>query len=278
MKATLREMRVESGRLLRLRSSWFVLLVLSGISALRTFISLQTVAGERSGLGDPLSSGGAWAPFVDGWRVGLVLGALLLLGHAARSIAADREEGLLRLAVTRSVPRGAIVRGRLALAPLLILALVFFTGLASWATAQTGGDFGPFVEDGYEIFTAEELFREVRRAVFAILPALLATYAFGLMISSFFRSATAALAAALGLFLGFDLFKEILGPSRAWVFANHVPTLSDTSAWSELPNVMRGFSDAGFSDGLYRSALIGPWPALLLFLLLSSIVLSRKTL
>ncbi len=278
MKATLRLMRVESGRLLRLRSSWFVLLILCCVSALRTFVSLQTVAGERSGQEDPLSSGGAWAPLVDGWRVGLVLGALLLLGHAARSIAADREEGLLRLAVTRSIPRGAIVRGRLALAPFLILALVLCTGLASWATARTGGDFGSFVEDGYEIFTAEELLREVKRAVLAVLPALLATYAFGLMISSLFRSATAALAVALGLFLGFDLFKEILGPSRAWVFANHVPTLSDTSAWSELPNVMRGFSDAGFSDRLYHSALISPWPALLLFLLLSSIVLSRKAL
>lgn len=278
MSATLRVLRAELRRSVRVRATWFVLSLLAGVAALRAYVSVGSTVAERAGALDPVTSGTAWAPFVDGWRAGLVLGALVLVATSARALAGDRESGVLRLAATRSCTRSSLVWGRLLLAPLLVVAIVTCTGAAAWYVARTHGDFGPLIEDGYEIFTAEELRAEVARGVFAVLPALVAAYAFGLFVSSLSRSATIAVSGALGLFLAFDLFKEMLGSLRAWVFASHVPTLADSSAWSELPGVVRGFSDAGFPEGLYRAALIGPWPTLLLLALGSCLALSRRRL
>jgi len=280
VSAVLRVARAEWGRLLCLRATWLVLLLLAAVSRLRAWVSVSAVAAERVGAGgeDPVSSGLGWAPLVDGWRTGLVLGALVLVAVSARSLAGDHEAGVLRLALTRSAPRGALVWGRLLLSPLLVLATVAATGLAAFAVAGANGDFGPFVEDGYEIFAAEELRAELARSVVAILPALLATYAFGLFVSSLAPGATVAVTAALGVFLAFDLFKDTLGRAGDWVFAKHVPTLADSSAWDELQKVVRGFSDAVLSERLFRIGLVAPLPSILLLGLLASLVLSRRRL
>lgn len=278
MSGVWRVFRAELGRLTRLHSTYWVGLVLAALSGARTLLAVGATAAERGGATDPMTSGTAWAPFVDGWRAGLVLGALVLLVLAARSIAGDRDAGVLRLAVTRSASRSALVLGRLLLAPLLVLALVVVTGAAAWGAASLGADFGPLVEDGYELMSTFELRAEVARSVAAVLPALFATFAFGLFVSTLASGATVAVSAALGVFLVFDLFKEVLGEARYLVFASHVPTLSDTSAWAELPGVARGFSDAGFSDGLFRAALIVPWPGAILFAAGACLVLSRRAL
>ena len=278
LAASLRVLRVELGRLLRARSAWLTLVLLSATSALGAFVAVGATALERGGTEDPMTSGKAWAPLVDGWRVGLVLAVLVLLAHGARSLAGDREAGVLRLAVTRSIPRSSTVLGRLLLAPILVLVLVCAAGLAAWSTAWALGDFGPLVEDGYEIYTAAELRAEVLRGVSAILPAMLAAYAFALLVSSLFANATLAVSCTLGSYLAFDLFKDFFGSLRPWIFATHVPTLADSSAWSELPGVMRGFSDAGYSVGLLRAAWLSPWPALAVFALGATVVIQRKPL
>jgi membrane-associated protease RseP (regulator of RpoE activity) len=56
-----------------------------------------------------------------------------------------------------------------------------------------------------------------------------------------------------------------------------VPTLADTSAWSELPGVARGFSDAGFPDALLRIGWVVPWPAALLCALAAWAILARES-
>ena len=118
----------------------------------------------------------------------------------------------------------------------------------------------------------------MRRGVLGILPGLLATYAFGLLVSSFAATATTAVAAALGLFLAFDLFKDALGEAHYWVFASHVPTPWDTSAWSELPGVVRGFSDAGFPEALLRVGWAVAPPAALLCVVVACLALGRRRL
>lgn len=271
-------LRAEALRLLRLRSTYATLLLLAALSGLRTFVAVGWTAEERGGDVDPLSSGGAWAPFVDGWALGLVFGTLVLLVHAARTIAGDRESGVLRLAATRSTPRCGLVLGRALLAPLLVAAVVAVTGLTAWLVAGSLADFGPFVEDGYEILKAAELREEVSRSVRAVLPPLLATYAFGLFISCLARGATLSSAAALGLFLAFDLFKTTLGDAHYWVFASHVPTPADGSTWSELPGVARGFSDSGFPAELIQAGFDAAWPALIVFTLGACVVLQRRSL
>lgn len=278
LRGTLRVFRAELVRLLHLRSTWGVGALLAACSAARALLAVAAAAASRQGSPDPVSSGAGWAPLVDGWRVGLVLGVLLILAFAARSLAGDREAGVLRLAVTRSVARPALVWGRLLLSPLLALVVVIITGLAAWLATVGSLDFGPFVEDGYQLLAAEELRAEVLWGALAVVPAMVATFALGLAVSALARSATGAVAGALGLFLAFDLFKEALGDGRYWVFAAHAPTLADTSAWSELPGVARGFSDAGFPAEFLDLGLLLPWPEALLLAILAAGVLARRAL
>ena len=274
MRQVLRVFGAEGARLLRLRGTFVLLLLLGAVSALRAYATAAAATVTDS----PIESGTAWAALADGWRAGLVLGTLLLVALSARGFAGDLEHGVLRLAATRSVSRPALLLGRFLLGVPIVVALVASTGLAAWAAARVHGDFGPLVEDGYEIFAAHELAFEVRMAVLSILPALLATVAFGLAVACLARNTTTAVGLALGAFLGFDLFKELLGESALWVFATHVPTLADTSAWSELGELMRGYSDAGLGAAALRAAWITPGPTLALFLLVGGAVLTRRTL
>ncbi len=277
MSGTLRVFHAEFVRMLRSRYAWAMALVLASLSALRV---LAAVSASVTGQGgeSPVSSGAAWAPFVDGWRTGLTLGCLGILVLAARSIAGDLEQGVLRVAVTRSVARPALILGRLLLAPAQVLLVIVSTGLASWLLASIYGDFGPLIEDGYELSSAAELRRELGRAVLAAVPPMIATYAFGLLVSSLARSATEAVVGSLGVFLAFDMFKESLGQAQYRVFAAFAPTLADGSAVGEMSGVARGFSDAGFSDAYYRMNHIIPWPEALLLTLVACLVLSRRPL
>jgi len=268
-------LRAELARLVWTRSTWVTGLLLAALSALRALASVAASAGPG---GASVSSGHAWAPLADGWRAGLVLGVLVLLTYSARSIAGDRETGVLRLAITRSATRGAVIWGRLMLAPIMIVAIVTLTGLSAATVALRAGDFGPLVEDGYELLSASELREEFTLGLLASLPGLWATFALGLLISCMARSATGAVAGALGTFLAFDLFKDALGDARFAVFASYVPTLADSSPWGELTGVARGFSDAGFSDALLRSALTVPAPEALLLAGLGWLVLIRRSL
>jgi len=122
-------------------------------------------------------------------RTGLALTVFALLVTSARSLAGDHESGLLRMAVTRSTARPALVLGRLLIAPLPILGGLLVSFLGAWLVARSQLDFGPLVEQGYEIMSAEELFGEVRLALFATLPALVALWSFGLLVSACSRTA-----------------------------------------------------------------------------------------
>ena len=277
MSGTWRVFHAEFVRLLRSRPAWAVALVLAGLSALRVLAAVSTGVMGQGGE-SPVSSGASWAPFVDGWRTGLTLGTLGLLVFAARSIAGDLETGVLRVALTRSVTRSALILGRLLLAPAQVVMVILCTGLASFLVASIYGDFGPLVEDGYELFSAQELRSELGRAVWAAVPPMIATYAFGLLVSCLARSATEAVVGSLGVFLAFDMFKESLGQAQYWVFAAFAPTLADGSAVGEMSGIARGFSDSGFSETLLRMNHIIPWPQALLSTLLACLVLSRRSL
>lgn len=278
VRSILLVLRAEAVRLVRTRSTWAVLVFLGAASALRAFVAVGWTAAERGGVEDPLESGAAWGPFVDGWSLGLVLGTLVLLVQAARWVAGDVETGVSRFAVTRSATRSSLVLGRLVLGPLLIAAVVTTTGLAAWTVAGAHGDFGAFVEDGFEIFTAEELREETERGLLAVLAPMLATYTFGLFVSCTVSGGALASSLALGLVLAFDLFKGALGDAHYWVFASHAPTPVDSSALSELAGVVRGFSDAGFPDELVRVGTQVSWIATLAFALVACLVLRRRSL
>jgi ABC-type transport system involved in multi-copper enzyme maturation permease subunit len=282
MRGVPRVLRAELYRLLRSRAAWCAALFLASISAARVFLThASEVAREARALGGgaasgQLEGGTGWAPFVDGWRTGLTAGVLLLLLHAARTIAADRESGVLRIALTRSSSRAAVVVARALLAVPLILAVFTLTGVSAWATGALFFELGPLVEDGYEFLSVAELWQELAVAALAALPALLATYAFGLALSALLRSGASAMTVALALYLGFDLFKETLGEAQYLVFASFAPSFVDGSLLSEMSGLARGFSDAGFPDGILERNLLLPWPQALVLVGLAVWAASRR--
>lgn len=285
MSGWLASFRAERHRVLRSRACRWLAAVLVAVPALRVWTMhvldararAEAVLAGRSAA-SAVSSGAGWAPLVDGWRAGLVLGALLLLVHGLRSVAADREQGLLRLACVQGVSRGGLVAGRALLSVLLVLAVVAATGLGALAATSALFDLGPLVEDGFPLASAAELRADLLLAVALALPALLATHAFGVCLSGLSRTAAGALVAGLVLFLGFDLFQDSLGTAGPWVFAAYAPTLVDGSALAEMSGLARGYSDAGFPDELVRKNLLLPWPQALLFLLAAGLAVSRRRL
>jgi len=288
MSGTGRVFRAELYRLIHSRVAWFALLSVGLIAAVRVFAAHVAVRAQYSQViseallsGRPIpeapAPGNAYAPLVEGWLAGLTVGTLLLLIHSARSIAGDRESGVLRLARTRSASRAALVLGRFLVGPLLVLSVIGISGLGAWLTSGLFFEFGPLIEDGYELIGEGELLAELRTAVLAAIPPLIATYAFGLFISALGRTATGAVGFCLALFLGFDLFKGIIGDSQVWIFASYAPSLVDKSCLKEMAGIAAGYSDSGYTEFVLHMNYLVPWPEAVLLLALACWIVSRRS-
>lgn len=285
MRRALHVAKAQAYRELRTRSNWVLVLLLGLVPAARVLAWRLAEAPERlqrARSGDALTdeelAGLGWAPFVESWRFGLVLGALVLLFHVARGIAGDRDTGVARLAITRSASRTSLVFGRALLAPLHVLGLVALTGASAWLAVRSWYGLGDLVVDGYTLMTADELLRALVISVAVTLPALLALACFGLFVSSIARSAVTAVGVAATAFIAYDLFKELLGDYAPFVFATWVPSIFKGSAMSEMVQVALGYSDAGLTEGAIRAATILPWAWSLGLLLLAAWAVARKRL
>ena len=285
MSGALRVLRAELVRMLGSRAAWIGAALILAVPALRIWaasFAQRAKALQAMGSGETftgLSEGTGWAMLVSGWRAGLMLATALLLVQGARSLAGDRETGVLRLAVTRSASRSGAVVGRALLGPILVLGMLLLSGLAAYlATSVAGGDFGDLIEDDYPIFTADEVALELRRALMAAAFGLMAVHAFGLAVSSLARGPVLALAGSLALLLLWDVFKDDFGESKWWVFASHAPTFADGSAMFEMVKFANGYSDAGLPEAvLNMGAILVPLEGLA-FVLLASLAVRRRPL
>jgi ABC-type transport system involved in multi-copper enzyme maturation permease subunit len=286
MKGALRVLRAEWMRLVTARSAQVAVALLFIVPALRVAAKVagkHAEALERQARGIKadsigLDAGTAWAPFVEGWRAGLVLGLALLLVQAARSVAGDRESGVLRIAVTRSASRTGALVGRALLGPLMVLCIVLLSGLGALAAASTVGDFGPLVVDNYTITSAADLLVELRSSLLVTMLGLMAVHAFGILVSTASRGAVIALAASLATILLWDVFKSSLGDARWWFFASHAPTFIDGSAMSTMVGVAEGYSDKWMEgDVFHKGVRLAPLSALL-FVAASALLLRRRVL
>ena len=285
MSGALRVLRAELVRMLGSRAAWIGAALILAVPALRIWaasFAQRAKALQAMGSGETftgLSEGTGWAMLVSGWRAGLMLATALLLVQGARSLAGDRETGVLRLAVTRSASRSGAVVGRALLGPILVLGMLLLSGLAAYlATSVAGGNFGDLIEDDYPIFTADEVALELRRALMAAAFGLMAVHAFGLAVSSLARGPVLALAGSLALLLLWDVFKDDFGESKWWVFASHAPTFADGSAMFEMVKFANGYSDAGLPEAvLNMGAILVPLEGLA-FVLLASLAVRRRPL
>ncbi|MEX1026060.1 MAG: hypothetical protein WD226_13380 [Planctomycetota bacterium] len=279
MKAALLVLRAELERLARSRAAWALLVVVAALSAARAAATIA-LAGRA---GATLDAGGAWAPFVDGWSLGLALTAAITLVAGALILASDLENGVVRLTLTRSAGRGSLLVGRCLLAPFVALPLACAAGFGAWASARLGAggslDFGALVEEGYQYMSAAEVWREVELACASSALGLLGLWALGLAVATLARSAAWAVALALGGWLAFDQLKrDLLGDDAYWFFPSHVPSPEDASAFAGLAAFVRGASDALPADEHMTYALLAPALGVPLVLLGAWTSLARRRL
>ena len=213
----------------------------------------------------------AYGHFVDGVNTGLMILALLLVAVAAHDFSGERDNGSIRHVLIRRAGRASIVLAKLLRLHLLGLLALALLGLAAWAGAAMFWDFGPVVEDGFELIGEDEILYEIHLGLLMAVIPLPAVIAFGMLVSVAAQSATQAVTLALGATLAMDIFKALLG-ERAWyLYATFHPSLLDQSYLREVARLVRGFSDVLVAD---RFFVFNTWtPAIAALLLAAAAVL-----
>lgn len=236
----------------------------------------DALLGQGSGIAS--SSNNAWGPLVDSFSTGLTLLSLSMVAYAAWTFANDRDTGALRHVLIRRVSRMGLVMAKLLTVFLLALATLGLMSAAIGVITAMLWDFGPVVEDGYELISSEEIRAEVALGLrLAILP-LPAALAFGLLVSVLAQSATQAVTSALGITLAMDIFKGVLGERASYLYASFQPSLIDQSYLQDVGRLVRGYSDVMIDNRVLQLNEWVPIPEMLLFIVLALVVVRRKTL
>jgi ABC-type transport system involved in multi-copper enzyme maturation permease subunit len=237
----------------------------------------QALLGQSS-FGDSNVASNAYGYLVDGIATGLTLLSLTLVAYAAWSFATDRDTGALRHVLIRRASRQALLLAKLAVAHLAALLSLILMLLTVYLTAGMLWEFGPVVEDGYELIGSEEIRREILLGLrLAILP-LPAAIAFGLLISVLTNSATQAVTAALGATLALDIFKGLLGNFSQYLYVTYQPSLIDQSYLSDVGRLVRGYSDVMVNEQLLTLNQWVPLPQMLLFVVLALVIVPWRKL
>lgn len=269
---------------LRSTSARLVLFLPALIVTIRAIVVKLSETGQEArdallGQGDTASSSSnAWGPLVDSFSTGLTLLSLALVAYAAWTFANDRDTGALRHVLIRRVSRMGLVMAKLLSVFLLALATLGLMSAAIGIITTILWDFGPVVEDGYELISSAEIRTEVALGLrLAIIP-LPAALAFGLLLSVLAQSATQAVTSALGITLAMDVFKGVLGERTYYLYASFQPSLIDQSYLQDVSRLVRGYSDVMIDNRVLQLNEWVPIPEALLFIVLALVIVRRKTL
>jgi ABC-type transport system involved in multi-copper enzyme maturation permease subunit len=220
----------------------------------------------------------AWGALVDALGTGLTLISLILIAYSAWSFASDRDQGVLRHLLIRRVSRPALVLSKLIQAHLLALVSITLMLLVTFASAVLLWDFGPVIEDGYELIGTADIHAELRLGLSLALIPVPAAIALGVLVSVGSNSSTQALSVALGLTLGLDLFKSVLGSAADYLYASYLVSLLDESYLDDVARLVRGYSDVMIDPAVLQLNQWVPWPQMVLFVMLALVLVRRKKL
>jgi ABC-type transport system involved in multi-copper enzyme maturation permease subunit len=220
----------------------------------------------------------AWGALVDALGTGLTLISLILIAYSAWSFASDRDQGVLRHLLIRRVSRPALVLSKLIQAHLLALVSITLMLLVTFASAALLWDFGPVIEDGYELIGTADIHAELRLGLSLALIPVPAAIALGVLVSVGSNSSTQALSVALGLTLGLDLFKSVLGSAADYLYASYLVSLLDESYLDDVARLVRGYSDVMIDPAVLQLNQWVPWPQMVLFVMLALVLVRRKKL
>jgi len=271
---------------LRSNSTRLVVLLPAVISALQLVLVSFRSAGDQArdaltgqGFGPGTVDGAdAWGALVDAMSTGLTLIGLTLVAYAAWSFASDKDSGALRHLLIRRVSRRALVLAKLATAHIVGALSVALMLAVAIVVANGLWQFGPVVEDGYELIGTAEIHSEIRIGLLLALVPLPAAIALGMLISVSTQNATQAITAALGLTLALDIFKALMGNFSSYLYVTYQSSLLNESYLDDVSRLVRGFSDVLIDPTALQLNQWAPWPQFLLFVVLSLIVVQYRKL
>ncbi|MDP2128339.1 MAG: ABC transporter permease subunit [Pseudohongiella sp.] len=293
MQGLLTAIKAELFVALRSRATQMICVIPAVVAMLQLLITSSISAGNQAREAVTASGGGfgggfgstaqvegadAWGALVDSLGTGLALISLIMVAYAAWSFASDRDLGVARHLLIRRVSRPALVLSKLVMAHLLALISIVLLLLLTRLTASLLWDFGPVVEDGYELIGVAEIQSELRLGLILALIPIPAGIAMGVLLSVAAGSTTQALSAALGLTLGLDLFKSVLGSAADYLYVSYQVSLLDESYLNDVARLVRGYSDVMIDPAVLQLNQWVPWPQMLLFIALALWLVRRKTL
>jgi len=218
----------------------------------------------------------AYGQFVDGVNTGLTILALLLAAAAAYDFSSERDIGSIRHVLIRRAGRASIVLAKLLRLHILGALSLGLLGLAAWAGSALIWDFGPVVEDGFELISEQEILYEIHLGLLMAVIPLPAVIGFGVLVSVAAQSATQAVTVALGATLAMDIFKALLG-ERAWyLYATFHPSVLDQSYLREVSRLVRGFSDVLVEDRFFVYNGWIPLVSMVVFVAAALLLVSRR--
>lgn len=285
MTGLLTALRLEIHTGLHSLGSKLVILAPSVLVGLQLLLNKISATGNEAG--DSLMGGNsfdeallnnAWGYFVDGLGTGLALLSLILVAQAAYSFSYDRDTGALRHTLIRRSSRSAIVLAKLLYFHLLAIVAVLLLVLSCYVLSSLLWEFGPVVEDGFELIGEAEIQQEVWLGLrLAVLP-IPAAIGLGIAVSVLANSATQAVTTALGLTLAMDIFKGMMGGMADYFYARYQPSLLDQSYLQDVSRLVRGYSDVLVDASLFQLNTWTPWPALLLFIAIALLAVRQRKL
>ena len=227
---------------------------------------------------DAVIASNAWGHFVDGLDTGITLLFLLLVAQASYSFSAELESGTLRHQLIRCSSRSLIVMSKLLQLHALALMAVGILIFSSYLLSGLLWEFGPVVEDGFELISEAEIRDEISLGLRLALTPLPAAIALGLLLSVIANTATQAVVSALGITLAMDIFKGMLGDYAYYLYASFQPALIDLSYLQDVSRLVRGYSDVLIDDRVIQLNYWVPIPSLLVLVTASLIVVQTRKL
>ena len=225
---------------------------------------------------DEVVSINAYGYFVDSMSTGLTILGLLLTAQAAYSFSYERDTGLVRHLLIRRVSRAALMLAKLAYLHFLALISFVVSLIAAYIFSGMFWEFGPIVEDGFELISEAEILAEINTGLQLAMTPFPAAIAFGLLVSVCSQSATQAVTTALGFTLAVDIFKSMLGDYANFLYARFQPSLIDASYLQDVSRIVRGYSDVLVDEEVLQMNLWVPIPAVIIFLVVIFFVIHRK--
>ena len=227
---------------------------------------------------DAVIARNAWGHFVDGLDTGITLLFLLLVAQASYSFSAELESGTLRHQLIRCSSRRLIVMSKLLQLHALALVAVGILIVSSYLLSGLLWEFGPVVEDGFELISEAEIRDEIALGLRLALAPLPSAIALGLLLSVIAHTATQAVVSALGISLTMDVFKGMLGDYAYYLYASFQPALIDQSYLQDVSRLVRGYSDVLIDDRVIQLNYWVPIPTLVVLVAASLIVVQTRKL